>query len=101
MRRYTIEIKEHMDNVDYFGGNRDTELRNIKGEIKAIWKYAEKYRYLGSVPESRVFTRTIETAVQKSKSLKPDDALVVKLGGPFQEVGQQEQDIGGDKQKVG
>lgn len=101
MKKYTIESRKHMSNADYFGGNRDAELRNQVKNIEDIWKAANKYRYAGDVSKTNTLTRYVKTTAQAKKQIVPGESLIVTLGGPFEEVGEQHEAIGGDNQKVG
>ena len=101
MKKYTIESKKHMSNADYFGGNRDTELSNLVAGIRFTWETANKYRYAGDVSKTNTLTRYVKTTAKAKKQIVPGESLIVTLGGPFEEVGEQHETIGGDNQKVG
>jgi len=101
MKKYTIEAKTHLSNADYFGGNRDTQLNNNVKNIKAIWEGANKYRYAGDVSKTNVFTRYVKQSDTAKRQIVPGESPVVTLGGPFQKVGNQDETVGGDNQKVG
>lgn len=81
--------------------SRSGTYHNILSECQTDYKYSGHYRYGGSVSENRVLNRYIKTTKAANKQIRPDKAFVVLLGGPFQEVGEQNEAVGGENQKVG
>lgn len=82
-------------------GSRSGTYHNILHECQTDYAYSGHYKYLGAVPETRVLNRTIKTTRPAGKQVVPDEALMVLLGGPFQQVGEEHEAVGGENQKVG
>ena len=81
--------------------DRNSLMSDYKHEAKDVFKDSPRYRFAGTVTEPLVITRTIETIIKKNRTIRPGEAFIIKLGGPFQEVGEQKDKVGGDEQKVG
>lgn len=45
--------------------------------------------------------KIVKTKVQEPKRVILDQANLVKLGGPFEKIGEQDESVGGPNQKVG
>lgn len=103
MRSITFKEESKIDPVTWYADPqyRSSVLHNNKSALKREWEESGRYRYLGSEPETRVITRTIETKVTKDKKIVPGESNIITLGGPFQRVGKQDEAVGGDNQKVG
>ena len=59
------------------------------------------YRHSSTVQETNVLTRTIKVSIAQQKQAPYGELYIVRLGGPFEEVGEENEAIGGDNQKVG
>lgn len=92
---------QRISSADYYGGNRGITHSNMLRDIKGEWGSVGNYRYIGSVPETTVVNRYIKTTKPAGKQVVPDEALMVLLGGPFQQVGEEYEAVGGENQKVG
>ena len=103
MKSITFKMETKIDPVTWYADSHyvKQELSANKSGLRTDWKYAKHYRYLGAEPETQVITRIIETKVSKKQKIAPGEAYIVTLGGPFQEVGRQAENIGGDSQKIG
>ncbi len=100
-RSATINLRKKISAADYYGGNKHSARDNLKHDAQAVWSGSGHYRYLGAVNEQHVLNRYIKTTRAAKKQIVPDEALTVVLGGPFQQVGEEHEAIGGDNQKVG
>ena len=101
MKTLDIKSTKKISAADYYGGNRDTVYHNMRNEMQLDWRYSGHYRYAGSVSETHVLNRYIKTTRTRNKQIVPDESLVVMLGGPFEEVGNTNETVGGENQKMG
>lgn len=65
--------------------------------LRETAKYSGRW-YKQVSPEVKTITNE---NIMKTKTLNIELPLIVKLGGPFEEVGEENEAVGGDYQKVG
>lgn len=80
---------------------QDSRLNELKKDIRGVWETVGKYRYIGAVTDTKVVTHKVERIKASDKKFYLDKPIVILLGGEFEKIGEEDEDIGGGTEKVG
>lgn len=99
----TTESSRIVLNVGGEIGGADTEA-NINAVAQSVINYFGGLNYYGRGSDKKIFSRIVHVNRRDTKKEIPpniESALIVQLGGEFQQIGGDDEDVGGGNQKLG
>ena len=94
----TQVITDSMNYMDLYNYDYDTFVI-VWGLGRDQWHYG---RYTNKGNDKIVLERNVIVPAKKEpKKVILDETVTVKLGGPFEKIGEEDESVGGNNQKVG